>query len=78
MTPSGIEPATFRLVAQCLKQLRHQQRAPLRMCNGGRILFAVDNCMYEIQILLRISRLIVPSLITRSQTLILTRNFMIL
>ena len=28
MTPSRIEPGTFWLLAQCLDQLRHQQRAP--------------------------------------------------
>jgi hypothetical protein len=31
VTPWGTEPATFLLVAQCLNQLRHQQRVIAKM-----------------------------------------------
>jgi hypothetical protein len=37
MTPSGIEPATFRLVPQRLNQLRYQQRAALHIQNTIKI-----------------------------------------
>jgi hypothetical protein len=34
-TPSGNETATFRRAAQCLNQLRHQQRASLLTPNSN-------------------------------------------
>jgi hypothetical protein len=35
MTPSGIEPVTFRFVQQCLNQLRHHHQSVYALRDGG-------------------------------------------
>jgi hypothetical protein len=44
MTPLGVDPATFRFVAQCLNQLLHHKEVTIYICDSWYMLYVLVDC----------------------------------